>query len=205
MPILRIQSNLAMNTGLPEDSVVTTFHVQTPAAQFKETEITDAWVNFQDNFNGFYPGTVATGGHLLRCYDLADPEPRAPKWSTPWAFSSSNSGECLPTEVALCISYQGARISGEDQKRRRGRMYIGPAAISQTDDGRPGASAPAALVTFFQDFVTELFAESVVFGIWSRVDSAFVVASDCWVDNAWDIQRRRGFAPTVRATGEVPL
>lgn len=148
-----------------------------------------------------FPDTVATSGHDLRMYDLADPEPRAPFLETDWSFASTLSGTPLPSECAIVASYQGERVSGLPQRRRRGRMYLGPLDGNVlTSDGRITSIAYNSVNGAMEDFVNALEVDDITFGIWSTVDEQLVTVRSGWTDNAYDIQRRRGVLPTVRVT-----
>jgi hypothetical protein len=46
-----------------------------------------------------------------------------------------------------------------------------------------------------------LLGADAVLGVWSTVDEDFVAATDAWIDNSWDVQRRRGFGPTLKYRG----
>lgn len=186
------------SSGLLDDATVNTFHVTKTGTEPVWIDVLLAWQTYMDALRNFFSAMTAETGHTLKVYDLADPEPRAPIFTGSWEFSSAPTGDPLPAEVALCISFEGARISGEPQRRRRGRMYMGPIAQSINDNGRPGATALTNFVGFFQDFVADLNLSGGLFAVWSRMDGAAVEVVNSWVDNAWDTQRRRGLAPTHR-------
>lgn len=196
MPIFRCQSVMQWETGLPEDITVNTFHVQ--AATLNGTMLTTAWEDFMNDIQGLFGDVVAGSGHLLKVYNLADAEPRAPVHEGSWAFGVAPSGETLPTEVALCVSYRGERISGTNPRRRRGRMYLGPLNDSSNVSGRPNSTYIDAIMDAFVTFDLTLGTEGHQFVIYSRVDEGPVYPTLAWVDNAFDTQRRRGYTPDTR-------
>jgi hypothetical protein len=105
----------------------------------------------------------------------------------------------MPAEVAIVVSFEALPVSGEPQARRRGRVYIPWLPDTANTEGRPT-----------QTFIDDLGAAFVAFGaaadasisvdwvIWSPTDNAAVGTARGWIDNAWDTQRRRGFAATSR-------
>jgi len=79
-------------------------------------------------------------------YDLVEAKPRVPFHTepTPTTFAPPTSSWDLPPEVSLCVSYQGPRVSGLAQNRRRGRLYVGPLAVYQAASLDLGAPTTAA-------------------------------------------------------------
>lgn len=204
MAIFRALSTKVMQSGIAEDASVNTWHFQGTFDATVGAAVTAAWQQFmRDVHGGVPPNPVAQTGHTLRIYNIADPEPRAPIWDVGWSFSAAPSGTPLPAETCITISYQGARVSGEDQARRRGRMYIGPLSTGAMTDGRPGSATIAGMVTAFQTFHAALTTAGVTFGVYSRTNSALVPVTDGWIDNAFDTQRRRGVSPTSRNPFDV--
>lgn len=203
MATYRAMSTLHTTSNIPDDFVVNTWHISTLDDTPNFTNLTAAWQTFMETNRGWFPATVATTGHSLKWYDLSDPEPRAPVADIEWHFAQACTGETLPAEVAVCISFQGLRVSGEEQRRRRGRIFLGPISDARNEDGRPQASLLDDLVTNFVDFIGDLNAESCLFGVYSRADSAFVEVANVWVDNAFDTQRRRGVAVTSRQSDDL--
>lgn len=91
-------------------------------------------------------------------YDLQEPKPRVAISggihtvpNTPGVGTSD-----LPPEVALCVSYQGVRISGVPQNRRRGRIFIGPLAIAGSSLGDIGSPTTAQMTALLTSFRTSL-------------------------------------------------
>jgi hypothetical protein len=120
-----------------------------------------------------------------------------------------------PGQVALAVSYHST-TSGipehgpgktRPKARRRGRMFIGPFGVNVlTDSGSPSHSPVPnqQLVTILQQAASGLLSNLATYGIqWavnSIVDKVFRQTTGGWIDNAWDIQRRRQEAPTVKTT-----
>lgn len=133
-------------------------------------------------------------------------------------------GVDLPSEVAVCASYRsdygGILEVGPDdldadaaperpRSRRRNRMFIGPLnsyAIT-TINGAPmvGPGLQQAcnnLIDRLSTVTAGLAAVEASMVVWSGTNQAFQgeAPTSAWVDNAFDIQRRRGVRPTARLT-----
>lgn len=127
----------------------------------------------------------------------------------------------MPTEVASVVSYN-ADLSGvpvsqtnptpppatiRPAQRRRGRMYVGPLSsdTGEVVDGqfRPSGDWRQLVGASFAEMATEINAVSdYQLVVWSRADQDVYPVLEGFVDNAYDIQRRRGVDPTIR-TGFV--
>lgn len=164
-----------------------------------------------DPFIAFYSSLTSTvlsswisqTGHLIKFYTAGGPKPNYPYYEAAFNLTSAPSGSGLPTEVALVLSFQGLRIPGTPQARRRGRIYIGTLKATVNSNQRPLLAAREDL----RDAALELYTDiGAVFGgatwaVWSPSDGAAVQLNDCWVDDAFDTQRSRGQEPTTRTTG----
>jgi hypothetical protein len=205
MTILRAVVRLQQDTLNPLDTSVNVLHFFTlgdPATI--AAEIADDIETAYEAFEGRFANAVAADfGTSVTFYDLSDPEPRAPVYQDlfPGTFTPAG-GQMLPNEVAMCLSFQAARVSGQPQARRRGRIFLGPlgqVCLDSTDTGRPSIATIVAAV----NVGTSLLSQSVAslnydWVVFSRADNEGYPVVDGWVDNAWDTQRRRGLAPTTR-------
>jgi hypothetical protein len=139
----------------------------------------------------------------IKFYDLSDPKPRAPFYDANFTIGGTPQSSHLPRELAICLSFQGARVSGSAQARRRGRVYLGPLGLTSNDSttGRPLAAA----ISSIQGAAGTLRSASGS-GVWTWIVVSEVaglndvIVTNGWVDNAFDIQRRRGVTPTSRST-----
>jgi hypothetical protein len=208
MGMLRIQVTIPRTTGLPEDAITNTWHYYKVGAA-SGAEVLQA----VDYIGDFY--SLAVGGfavhqflsnlvdpHLARfkVYDLADPEPRAPIHDSVEDLGASG-GAGFPAEVALCLSYQGDQVSGEPQRQKRGRIYIGPMvtaeSVSAAGDIRPDTPQRATLA----GAAARLAGTGTADFFWavnSEVFAGPTKVTNGWVDNAYDTQRRRGSDATSR-------
>jgi len=203
MPHLKAVTQLFMTSGIVEDAAVNTFHFQCLSTEDEYGIITDALVNFFDTMRLELSGKVAQNGHRLKIYDMADDEPRAPVWDVAWNLTSAPAGGPQASEVALCLSFQGDRVSGVEQATRRGRIYLGPLDTTVVDtDGRPASAFVTKLAEAGNTLRLEVLSAtpSVLWCVYSPTLETMTPVTNGWVDNAFDIQRRRGLAPSSRLT-----
>lgn len=193
---------IGMDSGIPEDAVVNTFHADCLVLPNGYEDFVDALEGMYQILDSSLSSRVDPSAVTCKVYKMSDPEPRAPVYEKTFTGLTTGTTAEIP-EVALCLSFQGARESGESQARRRGRVYIGPlgqAHISSTDPGvYSGLISNLASAGQFLLDASELSTEWT-WCVYSVRDNALVPVTNGWVDNAWDIQRRRGTAPTSRTT-----
>lgn len=202
MALYRIQSTLFMTSGIPEDAVVNTIWVESTDSAEVIAEMVPAFATNLDLFRGHFPSTVRQLNHSIKTYAMADPEPRAPIDEYSWSFTNAPTGNPAPPELAICLSFQGARVSGESQARRRGRIYLGPLDVADVaSDGRPTSGLVNDAVTLGEGLLS---ASAGMTGgkwvVWSPTSNDSTEITNGWVDNAFDVQRRRGVSPTLRTT-----
>lgn len=207
-------------SGLPEDDMVNNYH-------FKATDTPPDWSSFADwiadwvedlvtwtppagnPMTHFLSAKVISGNVLIKIYDLTAPSPRYPIRERSFFFTPSGSGEPLPTETALVVSFQGERTAGTPQARRRNRVYLGGLRDNANVDSRPSSSCRNTVIAIYQHALDE--ARAAVFYHWvafsptiysidGSAEDACTDVDNGWVDDAWDTQRRRGLAPTTRGT-----
>jgi len=205
-------------SGLSEDIYVNTFAFSDGATSFLTNA---AATEIVTNLTSFYNTTHAPGlapiaadissnvsrtanDSTIKIYDFLDPSPRVPYGTSTFTLGAAASGAGLPSEVALCLSFQGAKISGQDQARRRGRVYIGPLGSTKTTsvsgDLRPNNALINELVGAGTFLSTVTFTSGLEWCVYSRTGNQFVPVTSGWVDDAFDTQRRRGKRATFRTT-----
>lgn len=194
---------------LAEDSFVNNFHFKNEAAVIGD------YANMVDLVRDFYtevpPGTNVsisnwmtsesiTGKWTVKIYDLADPKPRYPVYTDTDTIGLSG-GSTLPTEVSTVMSFQGVRIAGEKQSKRRNRVYLGPFSIAGNSEGMVGPGLVESILFAGKEFLAASKASnSWTWSIYSPTDNEIVEIDNGWVDNGWDTQRRRGVRSTARGT-----
>lgn len=212
--VLLAQVELAASSGAPEDTVVNTWHfrsdeIGTPAQD--HGAINAALVAFYSAIDQ-YMSKFNSGVMTVRTYDLKDPQPRVPTGTSQQSLTFDVAGG-VPCEVAVCLSYHAALVSGTNPARRRGRVYIGPLssngiaeAGSHTDMEISGpllgalTTAGSALLGGHAAGAGEVtwVTYSPTDAATTGVEAAANEVVGGWVDWALDTQRRRGRAPRGR-------
>lgn len=189
------------------------------------TDFDNAHVNIQQFFNAtptgmgsalnlFLSAALAktpTLGNLTFYEVPATPGPLgAPVAIRTWALAALAT-DGLPNEVSACLSYQ--RLYGTDvefgsggtrpRARDRGRMYLPPlSGITLTQDA---TTKEQRFDNGFLDVLTQaasdqlhdaMLADDWIWVQFSHTTWTHDAVTRCWVDNAPDIQRRRGVLPT---------
>lgn len=125
----------------------------------------------------------------------------------------------LPKEVAVCLSFHGDLTDVPESvpvdpagpendlrlaSRRRGRIFLGNLAlnaqVAETDGARVNPNLQRTLVLSAErlmndaDFATR----GITWVVYSRKADVSHDVVGGWVDDAFDVQRRRGLAPSAR-------
>lgn len=198
----------------PRHQIMNTWHIVDQVASDPITAATD----FKSDLNIFYQAcdlyfSSEMNGKvpLFSAWDLSDPKPRQPVYSTFMSALAVTGTSVGPREVACCVSYRGAYISGENPQSRRGRVYLGPLR-ADVIDSNTGLIA-AATVTAFSNAADALLASAAgstdyVWVVYSRkLDvsgngdiGSYTTVTSGWVDNNPDIQRRRQSPTRAKTT-----
>jgi hypothetical protein len=199
MPLYRVQCEIAMASGVPEDKAVNTWHCIADDLTNLDlflTQLTTFYSSSDDKFSSL----VATSGHRIRAYDLADLKPRAPVRDIPLSGITAVGSSTLPPEIALVVSFQGPQQSGIPQARRRGRIYFGPlTGLMNTTSGRPGGAPYTGLVSAVQTLLDASQAATTwAWAVYSPTNDTAIEVTSAWVDDEFDVQRRRGRQRTTR-------
>jgi hypothetical protein len=151
------------------------------------------------------PVVDRAAGAECRVYDLGQASPRSPIINT-ISLDTAQSTTPLPNECSIVLSFHSedpTTNGGTLSKRRRGRLYLGPMGAGTLDtyasgmgDARVKAETLNTIELAAEDVLGS--SEDVTWMQYSRVADEFNAVTQGFVDNAFDTQRRRGFAPTVR-------
>jgi hypothetical protein len=204
VPLYQAQTTIVTTSGIAADNAInTTYWVAADTSNLDDvaSALDASYTVMRPYFASFVP----QNGHSTKFYDLEDPIPRAPVAEFSWGLDTSPTGSALPTEVALCVSFQGDPLSGQPQARRRGRNYLPFLGGSVIDGvGRPSTAVINAAVAWGQGLLD--FSQTGGNPTWV-VNSTFgapleftTTITNGWVDNEFDTQRRRGRAATARTT-----
>lgn len=216
-----IRTVMSTTSGLPEDVIVNDFAVRFDGGTPTSTELEAAMGNVGDFFRGtnLGSGTVGTyisddvsraATHTIQAYQILAGPLGSPALEIDWLGPTTEAGsESMPREVCGVLSFHGdltgiAEEAGatRPKSRRRGRIFVGPLgknAISVSDN--PPVLAPlftGALRSHATQLYDDLQANLATWSVWSRANSELYPVVAGWTDNAPDIQRRRGQAPTLR-------
>lgn len=193
------QMTLNMDTNVSADAVVNTLYFVGPGSPTDLSTVETAMFSLYDDLNTVYSSDVAQTGHVLKIYDRLAPTPRIPLVEVAYAFPTNPLSDPLPHEVAICLSFQGDRVSGVPQARQRGRIYIGPVDAAAVTAAGYVSSTYYNLVKDAGDaLLTFSGTNGVSWAVYSRVDNASTIVTNGWVDDAFDTQRRRGRVATSR-------
>lgn len=183
--------------GLPENDVVNTLHftIDSPDSPVGVAdEVAAGYVAFAGNLSG------AVSGMTIKGYK-AGPNPAGPDFSKNYAITGG--GQASVAEVCCCLSYATVDDPERSVPRGRGRLYIGPLGGSKLMEERPHTTLREAIIALGQAFASAGFAGNTTWKMKSVRDNAYRKIESIWVDDAWDIQRRRGLAPSARTVADV--
>lgn len=187
--------------ALPRDQVVNTLHFKHSIPVLPDgtgwDDLANDLLNLYKAKGGEYRGITSW---TVKLYNLADPKPRYPKTIKTGAVTTPNT-LASPREVAICLSFRGDK----NVPRQRGRIFVGPA---QCNTARPAAGDITKILSHADGFAN-LGGIDVDWCVYSRTEDGAGNGSAgmhpvqyAWVDDEWDIQRRRGQKATSR-TGKA--
>lgn len=201
--IIRALAVIEANTLLSEDNYVNTWHFtveSTPPSAATLDAIGVQLISFYSTFGASMSTELLGGNMSVKFYDLADPKPRQPLLTKAGTITGVSAGASAPPEVSMVLSFQGIPVSGVAQARRRGRVYLPPFKVSTL----AGAGFFSSTVqTTVKGAANALLTASNGATDWkwvvySPTSAATATVAKGWVDNAPDIQRRRGRKSTSR-------
>lgn len=160
-----------------------------------------ALVGFYFSMTTSMSALVRQTGWMIKSYDRSDPEPRAPALEQTFSLAGTPSGNPAPPELTLCLSFQGERVSGVPQAQKRGRIYFPFVDVSTIGtDGRPTSGLISSLASAGEDLLDDSSAAATwTWLVYSAVAPGYTIITNGWVDNEFDIQRRRGRPYTSRS------
>lgn len=209
---------LARTSGLPEDAVTNTFHFSRVSADYETAVgvIATALQNFYNDPPG--PATTfpianfindqisrASNACKINCYNGALPPTSRTPDTTVFTLAAAASSNSLAAETALCLSFMDTTAVLAPAPRRRGRVYIGPlnfdaVGSESAGDIRPDSTFVSRLNAAAEALYDEVLAGGVNWVVYSPTNDAVYTIDTSWVDNAFDVQRRRGAKPSSRTT-----
>ncbi len=218
-PRYRVQITLRRSTNLAEDEIVNVMHFEgDDDSAFGDREhwlalaqgLGNRIETFYQQISNRLADTLQPTG-TIDMYDMRDPKPRIPRFTRELTLGALGTGS-LPAEVAVVLSMRGALEPGVIAARRRGRIYIGPFANTQSGntplagDSRPSDSLLIQILDA-ADIMATGMAGAARLAVYSPTtdtlgtglpDEAWNDVVLLWADDAWDTQRRRGASATKR-------
>lgn len=213
--ITRAVVTLNKVSQLPEDAVQNVWHFGSAGALTSAQwgTIRDALrIFYREIFHTYGSNRIAAGAvHSIKRYDLtiggpgaADDFAGSPVTTSSLTLDTTGTS-AAPDEIALCLSLNGTLVNVREEvgttrpaSRRRGRIFLGPFSAAVMAE-RPGS----ALINKIMTEVGNLnLATSAVanLGVYSRKDGKLYGAVGASVDDAWDIQRRRGIRRSAKTS-----
>lgn len=172
----------------------------------RQMDITDptSGTNFQalvdDLGAALTPWTVPASEKLtIKAYNLEGAAPNYPQATGTYGNGTPTPLQSVP-QNAVALSFYGA----QNVPRQRGRLYIPSFLLSATTAELSAARASATLRTKVAALVpifAGLGGTNVDWIVWSRVAHAATKVQNYFVDESWDIIRRRKLKSTARTTG----
>jgi hypothetical protein len=187
-----------VNTMLPKDVMQITpcFRVSTVLPQTDE-----GWQTLADDLAAGLNGWQAqpTANTLtVKLYDLDDDtRPNRPRATAVRAPGQSGAPDVF-RELAICLSFNG----GENSPRQRGRLYVPYVMVDPSPTVRLRPSlANRQKVADLVPILTGLGGINVDWIVWSPTNGSATAVERWYVDDEWDIQRRRELGPSARLAG----
>ena len=199
MAVYKFLVSMPVTDTLPRNRIQNTLHFQHVAGTVLDTDLeavcADLCTLYQHHYGSPNQEVEA------RAYSLGAP-PQLPKAKVvvdagmPWGHNSMR-------EQALVLSFAG---NNRGDKRRRGRIYLEPGIVGTlqaVDKIRPDEACLQWALAFYAESNSsfpDIGGPDWQFGIWSERGQHFTVAEQAWVNDDWDVQRRRGLRETRRVT-----
>jgi hypothetical protein len=141
----------------------------------------------------------ATESLTIKAYDLQGTKPNYPKYQKVFGGVAPTPLQSVPQQ-AICLSFFGP----QNIPRKRGRLYI-PSFLTSTSTAELSAARASATLRTKVAALVPLFAalggSNVDWIVWSRVNMSATRVENYFVDESWDIQRRRKLKSAARTTG----
>lgn len=216
MPVIRAQVAIQHETQGDRDTAVNTFHFENSGDLGTVDNIADM---LEDFYNAAPPGeslaiadfmspTMADGTATISLYNLSEPKPRAPIYVRDFELLVTGTSDPIPSQCAIVLTYQTAPESGQLQRRFRNRVYLpfwkntvvsSSGYVADQVCRLIGASAAEMLraAAASVDNSWKVFSPTRAASGGTPEDGLSDVDGG-WVDNSFDIQRRRKVEATQR-------
>jgi hypothetical protein len=230
MPIAHVALVFEHQSALPRDRVVNTFTFQKGSA-FSTSDYAAMVTSFDSFLQTVQAGGVAVGAILgpqlsrsalpsIRSYIIdghldGTPAGSPANISSLAALPAPLDPNPLPSEVALCLSYNADYVTdfefapgSRPRQRDRGRIFVGPLirTVVEMDSTTHRPHPSTSVMTSLQQAAATLKADMAPLDwvVWSRKNAAVKPVVAVSVDDAFDTQRRRGERASSRALTTLP-
>ena len=230
MANLMVQHSMQHMSGMSADRFINTFHVSTTGAvdaallAFITAKVKDFYFapagGAAASIDTWLTAVVNGPGSTVKIYDMAGPPPHPPLSTDVYQKSVQTGGSSLPEEVACCVTLQASPVPGIPAARLRGRLYIGPFLATAGAGAAGAASRPvlglrnslinavatlqASLKAHTPSCALQVYSPTIAKSGGAGAANAWHAVTSASCDDAWDIQRRRGVAPTGKVTIAIP-
>lgn len=212
----RVVVKLPRVSALPHDVITNTFWFS--KATGSNHDLTDLGQRVRDFYNTVPTGqSKAVASFLARCLSRGSgigsvtvtdfsttPETVVNLTMTLGAAAATPTTD-FPAEVAIAMTFKNSTATTVPIRRRRGRIYLGPLTANQFtttfNEITPGNDLfviPNAAAKDLKLSTGHTTSADWHWAVYSRADSALYDVTDGSVDDAFDTQRRRGYAPSGR-------
>jgi hypothetical protein len=189
---------MPVDDTLPRNRIVNMVHLEHVTGGIFDTDLEAICADIVEMYQSHYLDN--TREVQCKAYDT-DAKPNYPRASVvvnpgvPWGTSG-------PREIALCMSFAA---NHRGNKSERGRIYLMPSLVA--GQNLMGVRPSAGQLTWALNFYTspnqsfpDIGGVDWKFGVWSPTYKKFTQSQQAWVNDDWDVQRRRGLRETTRQT-----
>lgn len=193
----KFQVSMPVTDTLPRNRMTNVFHLEHTTGGLLDTDLDSMCDDIAELWQTRYVN--AANEVQVKAYDI-DAVPNYPR-----AETVVNSGVAWtiqqPREIACVLSFSGVN---RGNKRERGRLYLEP-GISSTTLSTGSLRPSAAVLQWCLEWYTtpnaslpDLGGVDWKFGVYSKRGAKFTQAQQAWVNDDWDVQRRRGLRESTR-------
>ncbi len=192
-----VQVVLHHTMGLPEDDYVNHLHFEVNSPDTLEGLCDGINAAYATNLNAVL--SQAVNGMTVKCY-APGLNPTGPEFQKSYT-TPTGAGGAAPPQIAICMSYATVDDPDASTPRRRGRIYLGP--LGPGLDEKVPSGHRNSIIAFGQAIGAVGTASNTTWLMKSQTDNSYHKIESIWVDDSFDVIRRRKLKPTVRQTADV--
>lgn len=218
MAIVSVHAIFPSKTGLDEDDAVNVLHFGKATALDSTDQSTiltavDAFYGTgyvgpsnTRSLSNWMAGSIDRAACITKMYDVPPASPGAgPVATGTLSMDTAVSNDSLPAQACVVLSFRGGTPT---ERRKRGRLYLGPLCASAAQMGSTtriaevdeNLRAQAALACEGLAESSALAARGISWVVYSRADGVGYQIRDGHVDDRFDTQKRRLPTATARST-----